>query len=154
MARKIIGLIAICLLIAAAFAFGAAVERGQLASGLWRGRIEASTQPSGNWHPRVPLRGTFGAIDHIEGEIIQMRDARNGSVLLVRTGSDTIIELGRRGRIPLKDLRVGQRIFVIGNPNSGDVSSEFDARFIGVLPGQQQRYLSPAQPAVCVGCTD
>ena len=41
-----------------------------------------------------------------------------------------------------------ERIFVVGMPNQAETSNEFDAQFIGVVLGQQQKYVRPAQPPV------
>jgi hypothetical protein len=73
----------------------------------------------------------------------------------VRTGNDTVIEFGRHRRIPFDNLQVGQRIFVVGMPDGLESQEEFDAQFIGVLLGQQQKYVRPVvEPMLCWDCTD
>jgi hypothetical protein len=84
-----------------------------------------------------------------------MRDPRSGRTWRVRTGDNTVIEFGRQRRIPFDNLRVGQRIFVVGMPDEFESAEEFDAQFIGVLLGQQQKYIKPVvEPMLCWDCTD
>lgn len=148
--RQAVIVLAFCMLLAGAFAFGAAM--GQHGVGFGGPRWGP---PVGDPRPdELPQRGTFGAIDRIEGDVIQMRDPRSGRTWRVRTGDDTVIEAGARRRIPFDNLRVGQRIFVVGVPNEVESGNEFDAQFIGVVLGQQQRYVRPVMPVECRDCTD
>jgi hypothetical protein len=146
-------ILALCMLIAAAFGFGAVM--GQRAGFANVPRNPPPGFQAGPPFGAPPPRGTFGSIDQIDGDVIQMRDPRSGRTWRVRTGSDTVIEAGPRGPIPFKNLRVGQRIFVVGMPNQAATSNEFDAQFIGVVLGQQQRYVRPVEsPVDCLNCTD
>src|SRR5581483_3592093 len=147
--QRVVAAIALCLLLAGVFALGAAFGRRRILQNLSVGQNNPPSLPA-NDQPRPPLRGTFGAIASIDGDTIQLRDPRSGRTWFVRTGNDTIIEFGPRRRIPLKQLRVGQRVFVVGVANS----DSFDARFIGVVLGQQQRYVMPPQPVICTDCSD
>lgn len=132
-----------CLLVAGAFGLGMVVARA---------RQPALTRPQEMNAPDAyaPRRGTYGAIDQIEGNIIRLRDARSGRVWTVRAGNDTVIEFGPRRRIPLKALRPGQRVFVVG----ASEANGFDAKFIGVVVGQGQYYIAPAPFEVCEDCVD
>lgn len=147
--KQAVVILALCMLITASFAFGAAMGRRSAPS---------SHQPRApiGWDYAEPFgsstRGTFGAIDEIEGDVIRMRDPRSGRTWRVRAGNDTVIEFGRHRRIPLDNLHVGQRIFVIGVPDANESPNEFDAQFIGVVLGQQQKFSRPAQERV--GCWD
>lgn len=146
-------ILGLCVLIAAAFGFGAVMgQRAGFAN------LPPNPRPGFQGGPPFgapPQRGTFGSIDKIDGDVIQMRDPRSGRTWRVRTGSETVIEAGPRSPIPFNNLRVGQRIFVVGMPNQADTSNEFDAQFIGVVLGQQQRYMRPAvSPVDCSECTD
>ncbi len=147
--QRVVAAIALCLLLTGVFALGAAFGRRRILQNLPGGQNNPPSL-SANEQPRPPLRGTFGAIASIDGDTIQLRDPRSGRTWFVRTGNDTIIEFGPRRRIPLKQLRVGQRVFVVGVANS----DSFDARFIGVVLGQQQRYVMPPQPVICTDCSD
>jgi hypothetical protein len=148
--KQAVIVLAFCMLIATGFAYGAAMGQRGAAFGGLRGFPSA-----GDDHPGRPSqRGTFGAIDRIEGDVIQMRDPRRGRTWRVRTGDDTVIEAGARRRIPFDNLRVGQRIFVVGVPNEVESGNEFDAKFIGVVLGQQQRYVRPVAPVECWDCID
>lgn len=144
--QQAVAIIALCILLAGAFGFGAGFLRVRLpfARPLPPGAppIAAPFRP--------PMRGTFGSIDRIEGDVIHVRDARNGRTWSVRAGQNTVIESGPRRPILFNDLHVGQRIFVVGVPNSDTV----DARFIGVVYGQPQNFMMPAQPVMCMDCTD
>jgi hypothetical protein len=43
----------------------------------------------------------------------------------------------------------------VGVPNQAQAQDEFDAQFIGVVLGQQQRYERPAKlPPACWDCAD
>lgn len=145
--KQAVVVLVFCMLLAAAFALGAAM--GQRGAGVGGSRV-SPPNGVGNGVPfgAPPPRGTFGAIDQIEGDVIQMRDPRSGRTWRVRTGDDTVIEAGARRRIPFDNLRVGQRIFVVGMPGDQTEGNEFDAQFIGVVLGQQQRYVRPAQVPV------
>ncbi len=151
--KQVVVILALCMLIAASFAFGAAMGRRSVP-------IHPSpNQPPLGWEFAEPFgqytRGTFGAIDQIEGDVIQMRDPRSGRTWRVRAGNDTVIEFGRHRRIPFQNLHVGQRIFVVGVPSEIESPNEFDAQFIGVVLGQQQKFVRPAfEPMMCWECTD
>lgn len=152
--KQAVVVLVFCMLITAAFAFGAAM--GQRGAGAGGPRIPPQNG-MGNGVPfgAPPPRGTFGSIDQIDGDVIQMRDPHSGRTWRVRTGDDTVIEAGARRRIPFGNLRVGQRIFVVGMPGDQAEGNEFDAQFIGVVLGQQQKYVRPAQvPVGCWDCTD
>ena len=142
-ALQVIAVIALCLLIASAFGLGIIVSRAR-----------AIRQPAPQGMPpleaQMPMRGTFGAIVGIDGNIIRLRDPRSGRVWTVRAGRDTVIEFGPRRPIPLNALRPGQRVFVVGSPDS----NELDAKFIGVVLGQGQQFLRPAQAPACLDCWD
>lgn len=142
-ALQAIALVALCLLVAGAFGLGAIMAQAR----------PLPPPPQFGMPPpeaRGQMRGTFGAIDRIEGNVIQLRDPRSGRVWSVRTGRDTVIEFGPRRPIPLNALRPGQRVFVVGAPDS----NEFDAKFIGVVPGQGQRFAPPARLPICQDCWD
>ncbi|MBI4672155.1 MAG: hypothetical protein HY741_10875 [Chloroflexi bacterium] len=142
-ALQTIALIVLCLLLASAFGLGVIVAQVNYPPPL----------PPLGMPPRnapAPVRGTFGAIDRIDGNVIRLRDPRNGRTWLVRTGRDTVIESGPRRPIPLNALRPGQRVFVVGSPGS----NEWDAQFIGVVYGQGQQFVPPAQLPVCEDCID
>lgn len=151
--KQAAAIFAVCMLIAGAFAFGAAMGARSL-------RPSPASKPPpqmfmpGDGMPFPPTRGTFGAIDEINGDRIRMRDPRSGRTWVVRARNDTVIQLGPRDRIPFNNLRVGQRIFVVGVPDAGQPSNEVDARFIGVVLGQPQKYERLAQPVMCWDCTD
>ncbi len=142
-----VALVLFCLLIAAAFALGALLGRGH----------PAPPPPPifGVTDLDASPRGTFGAIEAIRGDVIQVRDPRSGRTWSVRAGRNTVIEGAPRARIPFKNLRVGQRVFVVGVANTDKAANEFDAQFIGVVMGQQQRFVRPAIPPVmCWDCVD
>jgi hypothetical protein len=148
--QMVVVVLAFCVLFGAAFAFGA--RMGQRSAGQ---SILAPSVPVENDQFSPPPRGTFGAIDEIQGNEIRVRDPRSGRTWVVRAGSETVIELGPRRRIPLKNLRVGQRIFVVGAPSRSNQSNEFDAQFIGVVLGQPQKFIKPAvEPMECWDCAD
>lgn len=159
--KFVVVVLAFCLFTGAAFAFGAAMGRRSLPVGANPPPAPLQNQappvgmdgPPGPFGP--PRRGTFGAIDGIEGDVIRMRDPRSGQIFRVRAGNNTVIEFGRSRRIPLGNLQVGQRIFVVGAPSAVDPGDEFDAQFIGVVLGQPQRYVRPAiDPMLCWDCQD
>ncbi len=158
--KHVVILLAFCMLVTASFAFGAAMGRRATLPG--RPAMNQPPQmpaPPMGWGDMEPFdagpRGTFGAIDEIEGDVIRVRDPRSGRMWRIRTGDDTVIEFGRHRRIPFDNLRVGQRIFVVGVPGMMESQEEFDAQFIGVLLGQPQRYVRPAvEPMFCRDCTD
>ena len=131
-ALQVIAVLLVCMLIAAAFGLGMVVARA---------RVPRFVAPQTAPMPVPDARGTYGAIDRIEGNIIRLRDPRSGRTWFVRAGSDTIIEFGPRRRIPLQALRPGQRVFVVGAPQENG----FDAKFIGVVVGQGQRFVLPAR---------
>lgn len=140
-------LVVFCLLVAASFALGAFLGRTRSAPPLAPPPSQLEREPRlGNF-----ARGTFGAIDSIQGNVIRVRDPRSGRVWRVRAKQDTVIEFGRQRRIPFENLRVGQRIFVVGAPNPLEAENEFDAQFIGVVLGQQQRFVRPVGGAVEMG---
>lgn len=142
-------LLAFCLLFAASFAVGAFMGRRNILS---RGM---PIQPPPQNQQFAPPRGTFGAIDEINGNQILLRDPRTGRTWIVRAGINTVIEFGRRQRIPFNNLRVGQRVFVVGVPDSVNAPNEYDAQFIGVVLGQPQKFIKPAvQPMSCWDCAD
>lgn len=150
--KQAVLILALCMLVAAAFAFGAAM--GQRSG---RANLPPNPPPGFQQGPLFgmpPQRGTYGSIDQIDGDVIQMRDPRSGRTWRVRTGNNTVIEAGPRSPIPFNNLRVGQRIFVVGMLNQAAASNEFDAQFIGVVMGQQQNYIRPARPVECLDCTD
>lgn len=154
--KQAVVIFAFCMLISASFAFGAAMGRRSLPASA--APVQAPA-PSGweNVGPfgQHPPRGTVGAIDDIQGDVIRMRDPRSGRTWRVRAGNDTVIEFGRQRRIPFENLQVGQRIFVVGMPDEFESAEEFDAQFIGVLLGQQQKYMRPVrEPMLCWDCTD
>ncbi len=142
-ALQVVAVIALCLLVAGAFGLGVLVAQA---------RPLPPPPPMGMppVEAQAPMRGTFGAIDRIDGNVIHLRDPRSGRVWSVRTGRDTVIEFGPRRPIPLHALRPGQRVFVVGAPGA----NEFDAKFIGVVLGQGQRFLPPARLPVCEDCWD
>lgn len=153
--KQAVVIFAFCMLLSASFAFGAAMGRRGMSPNV----IPAQMPPPAGWDDGQPFppgpRGTFGAISNIEGDVIQMSDPRSGRTWRVRAGDDTVIEFGRHRRIPFENLRVGQRIFVVGAPGKTQSADEFEAQFIGVVLGQQQRYVKPAQePMLCWDCTD
>lgn len=159
--KQAVVIFAFCMLISASFAFGAAMGRTKVPA-----NVPPVQQPApAGWENVGPFghhppRGTVGAIDRIDGDVIRMRDPRSGRTWRVRAGNDTVIEFGRQRRIPFENLRVGQRIFVVGvlESNSSqefESAEEFDAQFIGVLLGQQQKYIKPVrEPMLCWDCTD
>lgn len=74
-------------------------------------------------------RGMSGAIMAIDGNILTLSDWRGGGTMRVNLGANTMIERGRQHRINAGELRVGDRVFIVGAPSS---SGMFDAHFIGV----------------------
>jgi hypothetical protein len=154
--KQAVVIFAFCMLISASFAFGAAMGRQSLPHDA--APIPRVPPAGGGWGVEPfgqQTRGTFGAIDEIEGDVIQIRDPRSGKTWRVRAGDNTVIEYGRHRRIPFDNLRVGQRIFVVGVPGELEASNEVDAQFIGVVLGQQQKFARPAQqPVSCWDCTD
>lgn len=149
--KQAVVILAFCMLITAAFAFGAAMGQRSVFTHP-QGQLPPGRDPAGQF---APPRGTFGAIDEIQGDVIEMRDPRTGRTWRVRAVENTVIEYGSRRRIPFDNLRVGQRIFVVGMPNGGEGGNEFDAQFIGVVLGQQQNYVRPVQfPSGCWDCAD
>lgn len=154
--KQAVVIIAFCMLISASFAFGATMGRQSVRPNVPPVQPPASSgwenmEPFG----RHPPRGTVGAIDQIEGDVIRVRDPRSGRTWRVRADDDTVIEFGRQRRIPFDNLQVGQRIFVVGMPDEFESAEEFDAQFIGVLLGQQQKYMKPVlDPMLCWDCTD
>jgi hypothetical protein len=159
--KQVVILLAFCMLVTASFAFGAALGRRTMAPPRpvqSQQDRQLPRQPIG-WEDVEPFgaerRGTFGAIDQIEGDVIRVRDPRSGRTWRVRTGDDTVIEFGRHRRIPFDNLRVGQRIFVVGVPDMLESQEEFDAQFIGVLLGQPQKFTRPVgEPILCRDCLD
>lgn len=154
--KQAVVIFAFCMLISASFAFGAAMGRTSVPA-----NVPSVPQPAPAGWDHVgpfghhPPRGTFGAIDRIDGAVIRIRDPRSGRTWRVRARDDTVIEFGRQRRIPFENLRVGQRIFVVGMPDELESADEFDAQFIGVLLGQQQKYIKPVrEPLLCWDCTD
>lgn len=146
-----------CIMLSAAFGFGAAMGRRSITPNVLPAQQQMA--PPLGWDGGAPFgpprRGTFGAIDGIQGDVIQMRDPRSGRTWRVRAGEETVIEFGRQRRIPFENLRVGQRIFVVGAPGQFESADEFDAQFIGVVLGEQQRYVRPArEPVLCWECFD
>ena len=141
---QVIALVALCLLVAGAFALGMIVAQAQ--QPLPPPPLQA--QPNVPPDADLPVRGTFGAIDRIEGNTIRLRDPRSGRVWTVRAGDQTVIENGPRRPIPFQALRPGQRVFVIGSPGANN----FDATFIGVVLGEKQFYLTPARLPHCEDC--
>jgi hypothetical protein len=139
---QVIGVIALCFLISFAFALGATMGRVP--------RPLPPAPPSSEQNPPPLPRGTFGAIDQIQGNVIRVRDSRSGRVWSVHTGDDTVIQLGERRRVPLNDLRPGQRVFIVGSR----AEDGFDAQFIGVVLGQSQRFIMPTRPRLCLDCQD
>jgi len=156
--KQAVVILAFCMFISGAFAFGAAMGQRRVPAEVRPPQQQAPRPPMGWGEPGPfgpPTRGTFGAIDGIEGDVIRMRDPRNGRMWRVRAGDDTVIEFGRSRRIPFGNLQVGQRIFVVGVPAEIESDDEFDAQFIGVVLGQQQRFVRPARdPMLCWDCTD
>lgn len=144
-----------CLVLAASFTLGALVGRAR--PGVSPAAMEWNMEQPESFEPQQvrPPRGTFGAIEEIRGDVIRVRDPRNGRTWSVRARGDTVIEAGPRRRIPFNTLRVGQRIFVVGVPYAGKAQDEFDAQFIGVVLGQPQKFVRPARaPVRCWDCTD
>ncbi len=149
--------LAFCLLFTASFAFGAVMG----SRSVWLNAPRSAPPPDAppGWEYAAPdslqTRGTFGAIDAIQGNVIRLREPRTGRTWSIRAGRETVIEFGPRQRVPLNRLRVGQRIFVVGVPNHVESPNEFDAQFIGVVLGQQQRFVKPiVQPVMCWDCVD
>lgn len=142
-ALQTIAVLLVCLLVAGAFGLGAVVARARRPLPPPPQAIPDTTLPA-------PQRGTYGAIDRIEGNIIRLRDPRSGRTWAVRAGSETVIQFGPRKRIPLQQLRPGQRVFVVGAPQANG----FDASFIGVVVGQGQYYIAPAPQPLCENCVD
>ena len=70
-----------------------------------------------------------GAIMAIDGNILTLSDWRGGGTMRVNLGANTMIERGRQHRINAGELRVGDRVFIVGAPSS---SGTFDAHFVGV----------------------
>lgn len=147
-------LVMVALLLAGAFALGAIL-----------GNARPTASPAGSIPPpaaRPPLDGrrlgTVGAIERVEGDRIDLRDPGSGQRWSVRANPNTIVQSGPRERIPVHDLRPGQRVFVVGVPNTPDINQpaadpEWNAQFIGVVMGQPQRYVLP--PAIrCADCRD
>ena len=133
----------LCLVVAGAFGLGMLMARA--------GRRSYAPAPQSMPADAFPRpRGTYGAIDRIEGNLIRLRDARSGRVWTVRAGNETVIEFGPRRRIPLQALRPGQRVFVIGAPQANGL----DASFIGVVGGQNQYFIAPSQLNECADCVD
>lgn len=151
--KQAAAIFALCMFVAGAFAFGAAM-------GARRSRPNPLQNPPASQFipqdmmPPPSTRGTFGAIDQINGDRIQMRDPRSGRTWVVRARQDTVIQLGPRQRIPFNNLRVGQRIFVVGVPEAGQPPNQVDAQFIGVVLGQPQRFERLTEPVMCWDCTD
>lgn len=153
--KQAVFLLAFCLLFALSFAVGAVMG----SRSVWRNAPDAPPRNAPSWEYVAPdavqTRGTFGAIDAIQGNVIRLREPRTGRTWKIRAGRETVIQMGPRQRVPLKSLRVGQRIFVVGVPNKFESHDEFDAQFIGVVLGQQQRFVRPAaQPVLCWECVD
>lgn len=142
-ALQALAVLLVCLLVAGAFGLGMIVARA---------RQPLPRPPAAVPGPDAlaPQRGTYGAIDRIEGNVIRLRDPRSGQTWSVRTGNETVIEFGPRRRIPLQALRPGQRVFVVGAPQSNG----FDASFIGVVVGQGQYYIVPVQRQICKDCVN
>lgn len=138
-------IVALCVLVAGAFSLGIIVAQARRTSP----RLPVQTQPNYSNAAPLPQRGTYGAIDQIEGNTIRLRDPRSGHVWSVRANKQTIIRFGERRQIPLQALRPGQRVFIVGAPDA----NEFDATFIGVVVGQGQRYVLPPMP-MCVACVE
>lgn len=138
-----LGVAVVVLLLSGGFALGAVVGRDRAALMPMRGA-------PGQGMRGPAMGGTVGAIEGIEGDVLQLRDPRSGQTWKVRANRDTVVEAGPRRRIPVRDLRVGQRVFVLGVPDD----QTWDAQFIGVMLGQPQRFLAPARPGVCEDCTD
>ncbi len=144
-----------CMLISASFALGAFMGRKSMSANVTSVEEPAPSGSDAGAFGQRPSRGTVGAIDQIEGDVIRLREPRSGRTLRVRARDNTIIEFGRHHRIPFDKLRVGQRIFVIGMPDRLEPAEEFDAQFIGVLLGQSQRYIKPVkEPMMCWDCAD
>lgn len=143
-ALQMIAVLLVCMLVAGAFGLGLVVAR--VRQPLPSPPLQSMPEPDA----RAPQRGTYGAIDRIEGNVIRLRDPRNGRTWAVRAGNETVIQFGPRQRIPLQALRPGQRVFVVGAPEA----NELDASFIGVVIGQGQYFIAPAQIQVCEDCID
>jgi hypothetical protein len=143
----------VCLLIAGGFALGAMLGASRVFL------PDAATNPFPPAMRGPPRRlGTYAAIDHVEGNRIRLRDPRSGRTWSVRANSNTVVELGAQRRIPFQELRPGQRVFVIGDPEPGAPSGpaqdpEWNAQFIGVVLGQPQKYVVPP-PVWCDNCTE
>lgn len=140
-----IALAAVCLLVAGAFGLGIIVAHARPPQ-----PPPISAPSDAPPDARVPAHGTYGSIDRIDGNVIRLRDPRSGRIWFVRASNKTVIESGPRRPIPLQALRPGQRVFVVGSPDANGL----DASFIGVVLGQGQRYLAPAQAPTCEGCFD
>ena len=102
--------------------------------------------------------GTYAAIDRVEGDRIHLRDPRSGRTWSVRANKNTVVQVGPRKRIPYDDLRPGQRVFVVGvpdtpNANQAQEDTDWDAQFIGVMLAQPQRFMRPP-PLPCVDCDE
>lgn len=143
-ALQTIAVLLVCLLVAGAFGLGMVVARARRP--LPPPPLQAMPKPDA----RAPQHGAYGAIDHIEGNVIHLRDPRNGHLWSVRAGNETVIEFGARQRIPLQALRPGQHVFVVGAPQAHG----FDASFIGVVVGQGQRFIVPTRLEMCEDCID
>lgn len=145
------------LLLAGAFALGAFLGnvRSSAPSGADDAQIQAPAFPRARGGHKL---GSLAAIERVEGDRIQLRDPRSGRLWSVRANPNTIVEFGPRRRIPLGALRPGQRVFVVGIPdtpawNESQGDLEWDAQFIGVVAGAPQRYLLPPRFR-CPECTD
>lgn len=142
-----IALLMACLLVTGAFGLGVIVASARPSPDM-----PTFAAPPGMMPPEAqgPVRGTFGAIDRIDGNVIHVRDPRSGRMWSVRAGDDTVIESGARRPIPFQALRPGQRVFVVGSPDS----NELDAKFIGVVLGQGQRFVMPGEMPLCTDCLE
>lgn len=151
---------------AASLIMAVALLAGAFALGAFLGNVRQSdvSQPDSAPQQAFPpdrgghKLGSLAAIERVDGDRIQLRDPRSGRSWSVRANPNTVVEFGPRRRIPLGALRPGQRVFVVGIPDTpawnqvqGDL--EWDAQFIGVVAGTPQRYLMPPR-RWCPECKD
>jgi hypothetical protein len=85
--------------------------------------------PPGFGGPMMDAHGGFGEILKIDSNLITVRDQDGTEKSILSSTSTTIREFSNT--LSLSDLKVGENIAVIGEPNS---SGQVDARLIRVIP--------------------
>ncbi len=145
--KNIIGILGIAVLALGVFAIG--MEVGYMKAGFsykfgesyYRSFGEEGAHPMGLVPGDVSdAHGVNGTIVSVSLPTLVIAD-QDQTEKVVKIGDDTIIrEL--RGTIAPSDLKVGDSIVILGNPDS---DSDIDAKFIRVIPAQAPS--APAQAA-------